>query len=188
MIERQTTKDIIIASLRELTKTRSIDDISVSDIIENCGISRRTFYNHFRDKQALVLASAYDDPWQVAKNAEFDGDFYSWAIVTTRPWAENLDWAQRFGRENIRDNNFLRENTERFVESLLPYLKREFGLDPLPEELRFHLWHYLYFYNYASTLWFLENRGDYRLFVRWAVDFMPETLRPYLQRVPLPEN
>ena len=57
MIERQTTKDVIIASLRELTATKPIDDVSVSDIIENCGISRRTFYNHFRDKQDLVLAS-----------------------------------------------------------------------------------------------------------------------------------
>lgn len=53
MIQKQTTKELLAASAFDLLKTKTIDQITVQDIIDNCGMSRKTFYNHFMDKQAL---------------------------------------------------------------------------------------------------------------------------------------
>lgn len=54
MAESTITKKAIADSLKELTKTKTFDKISVKDISEKCGINRQTFYYHFEDKFALL--------------------------------------------------------------------------------------------------------------------------------------
>lgn len=44
----------IYHALGELMREKSFDKITVSDIIEEAGISRKTFYNHYQDKIDLV--------------------------------------------------------------------------------------------------------------------------------------
>ena len=48
------TKRLIADTLKELMQHTPLDKISVQSIVEACGINRKTFYYHFRDKQALV--------------------------------------------------------------------------------------------------------------------------------------
>lgn len=43
------TKRIIANALEEMLRNKSIDKITVSSLIEACGVSRQTFYYHFRD-------------------------------------------------------------------------------------------------------------------------------------------
>ncbi len=39
----------IAKAFLELSKTKSVDKITVKDLVERCGISRQTFYYHFQD-------------------------------------------------------------------------------------------------------------------------------------------
>ncbi|HEX3039291.1 MAG TPA: dihydroxyacetone kinase transcriptional activator DhaS [Caproiciproducens sp.] len=48
------TKRAIAASVKELMKKKGLEKISVSEIVENCGINRQTFYYHFKDKYDLI--------------------------------------------------------------------------------------------------------------------------------------
>ncbi len=48
------TKKAIASGLKELTRQKSFDKITVSDITEICGLNRQTFYYHFQDKFELV--------------------------------------------------------------------------------------------------------------------------------------
>jgi probable dihydroxyacetone kinase regulator len=48
------TKKAIAAGIKELTKKKSFDKVTVSDITEICGLNRQTFYYHFQDKFELV--------------------------------------------------------------------------------------------------------------------------------------
>ena len=48
------TKKAIAAGLKELTKKKSFDKISIRDITEICGLNRQTFYYHFQDKYDLA--------------------------------------------------------------------------------------------------------------------------------------
>lgn len=58
-----TTKDMLAGSLKELLTRRSLDKITVKDIVENCGVNRQTFYYHFHDIYDLmewILRNAAD--------------------------------------------------------------------------------------------------------------------------------
>ena len=50
----QITKRALEASLKHLLLSKPLDKITVTDICEDCGISRMTFYYHFKDIYDLV--------------------------------------------------------------------------------------------------------------------------------------
>lgn len=50
----QVTKRALEASLKHLLLHKPLDKITISDIAEDCGINRMTFYYHFKDIYALV--------------------------------------------------------------------------------------------------------------------------------------
>ena len=48
------TKHILEESLKKLMLEKPLDKITIRDLTEDCGISRMTFYYHFKDKYDLV--------------------------------------------------------------------------------------------------------------------------------------
>ncbi len=54
-MKKRATKDIFVEALLKLAKRKSIDKISVKEIVEESGLSLQTFYNHFLDKADLIL-------------------------------------------------------------------------------------------------------------------------------------
>lgn len=50
----QITKRALEESLKRLLQTKPLDKITISDIAEDCGINRMTFYYHFKDIYDLV--------------------------------------------------------------------------------------------------------------------------------------
>lgn len=57
----QITKRALEESLKHLLLQKPLDKITISDITEDCGISRMTFYYHFRDIFDLVEWSCVED-------------------------------------------------------------------------------------------------------------------------------
>lgn len=55
------TKKAIAEGIKELTKKKSFDKITVSDITQICGLNRQTFYYHFQDKFELVNWIYYNE-------------------------------------------------------------------------------------------------------------------------------
>ncbi len=48
------TKQCIAQTLMELLEEKSIEKITVTEIVEKCGVNRQTFYYHFADIYALL--------------------------------------------------------------------------------------------------------------------------------------
>ncbi|MEA4933004.1 MAG: TetR/AcrR family transcriptional regulator C-terminal domain-containing protein [Lawsonibacter sp.] len=48
------TTQAIEASLRKLLKDKPLDKITVKDVVEDCGVTRQTFYYHFKDIYDVV--------------------------------------------------------------------------------------------------------------------------------------
>ena len=46
---KASTKQTIQASFRTLLMAKSLDKITVRDIVEDCGLTRNTFYYHYED-------------------------------------------------------------------------------------------------------------------------------------------
>jgi len=84
MADANITKQALAASLRELMKEVPFDKINVAHICERCGMNRKSFYYHFKDKYDLVnwifdteflslatgsTASAYRERWDLIEKA-----------------------------------------------------------------------------------------------------------------------
>ncbi|MBZ9606945.1 TetR/AcrR family transcriptional regulator C-terminal domain-containing protein [Clostridium estertheticum] len=50
----QTTKKALASSLKKLMNTTPLTKITINDIVNDCGVNRRTFYYHFQDIYALL--------------------------------------------------------------------------------------------------------------------------------------
>lgn len=54
MQKTELTKQLLANTLKKLAGHKKVDKISVSEIVEEAGMNRQTFYYHFQDKQELV--------------------------------------------------------------------------------------------------------------------------------------
>ncbi|MEM1485781.1 dihydroxyacetone kinase transcriptional activator DhaS [Oscillospiraceae bacterium PP1C4] len=54
MSESTITKRVLAQSIKDLMQKTPLSKISVGDIAAHCGVSRNTFYYHFKDKYELV--------------------------------------------------------------------------------------------------------------------------------------
>lgn len=67
------TKKAIAVSLKQLLLTKKLNKITVSDIADECGINRQTFYYHFQDIYDLVEWICITDTENVLKeNRTYD--------------------------------------------------------------------------------------------------------------------
>lgn len=57
----QTTKRALEASLKNMLLKKPFDKITINDITEDCGVSRMTFYYHFKDIYDLAEWSCEED-------------------------------------------------------------------------------------------------------------------------------
>ena len=71
----QITKRALEASLKNLLLKKPLSKITVTDIADDCGISRMTFYYHFRDVYDLVEWACYED---AAKALEGKKHYDNW--------------------------------------------------------------------------------------------------------------
>ena len=64
----QITKRALEQSLKNLLQQKPLSKITISDITEDCGISRMTFYYHFKDIYDLVEWSCAEDAARALQN------------------------------------------------------------------------------------------------------------------------
>ncbi len=76
IMKRKTAKEILAESFREIAATKSIDKITIRDIVDNCGYSSATFYRNFKDKYDLI---AWEHTRGVAEIMDrIDDKVYRW--------------------------------------------------------------------------------------------------------------
>ena len=49
-----TTKRALATSLKNMLSKKTLDKITVKDIVDDCNLNRQTFYYHFHDTYALL--------------------------------------------------------------------------------------------------------------------------------------
>ena len=53
-------KQSVADALLELCRTKELKSVTIKDLREKTGVSRQGFYNHFRDKDDLIIWIYYD--------------------------------------------------------------------------------------------------------------------------------
>ena len=74
-MRRKAAKELLAESFRELAERKSVDKITVREIVENCGYSPATFYRQFRDKYDLI---AWDYSRELERIMAQLGEEHSW--------------------------------------------------------------------------------------------------------------
>lgn len=101
----QMTKRALEASLKNLLLQKPLNKITISDITEDCGISRMTFYYHFKDIYDLVEWACVEDATHALEGKKtyntwqegFLNIFY--AVQTNKPFIINV--YRSVGRERV---------------------------------------------------------------------------------------
>lgn len=83
------TKRALAASFRKLLSKRSLDKITVKDIVNDCGVNRQTFYYHFHDVYDLMEWMFQDEADSLMGKQRDYGD-----------WTAGLEMLMKFLREN----------------------------------------------------------------------------------------
>ena len=101
----QTTKRALEASLKNLLLQKPLNKITINDITEDCGISRMTFYYHFKDIYDLVEWACVED---AARALEGKKTYDTWqegflnifrAVQDNKPFIMNV--YRSVGRERV---------------------------------------------------------------------------------------
>ena len=84
-MKKHSTRDLIANSTLDLLQTKRIDEFNVMDIVNNCGVSKRSFYNHFKDKYDVcnyIYDSVLDNYcWYVDGKLQSLSQFFERAYV-----------------------------------------------------------------------------------------------------------
>lgn len=103
----QITKRAIKASLKNLLLKKPFDKITINDIAEDCGISRMTFYYHFKDIYDLVEWACEEDAKKILEGKD---DYKTWTqgflnlfeeVLKNKPFILNV--YRSVGREQVEN-------------------------------------------------------------------------------------
>lgn len=73
-IQSQATKQALADSLKQLLSKKSFSKITVTEVVENCGYNRKTFYYHFEDIYSLLKWMLEQDLLSVMDSHELTMD------------------------------------------------------------------------------------------------------------------
>lgn len=69
------TKKALAASLKKFMEVKPFSKVTVREIIQDCGVNRKTFYYHFEDIYALLKWMLEEEAIEVVKQYDFLVDF-----------------------------------------------------------------------------------------------------------------
>lgn len=73
-------KNLIVNAFLKLIETEAYDKITVTNLVEECDISRQTFYYHFNDVEEMI-AFAFEKETESICNAQESGKWFDSAVL-----------------------------------------------------------------------------------------------------------
>ncbi len=83
------TKKTLAASLKKLMEKKPLSKITVSEIIADCGVNRKTFYYHFQDIYALLKWMLEEEAIEVVRQFDLLVDYREAVLFVMRYVQEN---------------------------------------------------------------------------------------------------
>lgn len=108
-------KNVIAETFFAMVKERGVDKITVKDLVENCHISRQTFYYHFQDildvvewsarkgiQKAVDMTLELKDPVLVMEKV-VEAAKENWEIMDNLMKSPKREYIQRIFADSLRD-------------------------------------------------------------------------------------
>ena len=129
-------KNIIASALLELCETKSLEALTVKQILEKSGVSRQTFYNHFIDKNDLIQYVYKEKIIPDFHDNNMNIRFYDSLVIAF----ENMKKYHHFMKQAclMEGQNCLKDYIFNHCKEFdLKWHQELYGDEPMPESLRF---------------------------------------------------
>ncbi|MCR5762702.1 MAG: TetR/AcrR family transcriptional regulator [Treponema sp.] len=182
MIKKQTAKDLLVASILELSDSKNLDKITVKDICDNCSLSTQTFYNNFSDKYELILyvyKSVYENLF-----AKLDVDGYAWKdllLEILRFYAKHAHFMVNAHQNTHGYDSFSKICAREGVYQMKNYICKKRKISSLPDDITVYLKMYAFLIVETMADW-ISNHSQVppENMMEYFFKGIPEPLEPYL--------
>lgn len=141
------TKKRLMEYLKHLMKTKPIDKISVTEIVEGCQVNRQTFYYHFQDIYDLLGHIYKTEALGAIEDMKTYENWQKGLLIIFEYVKDNLAFCVNTYKSIGRDYLFvfLRENVFELLEDVIDEIPES---KKIPEDKKDFIVH---FYSYAFT-------------------------------------
>ncbi|MGN0488255.1 MAG: TetR/AcrR family transcriptional regulator C-terminal domain-containing protein [Ruminococcus sp.] len=173
------TKRKLAESLKKIMRKKSFSKITITEIVADCGLNRKTFYYHFEDIYALLKWMLESEAVEVVKEFNLIVD-YEEAIIFIMDYIEENDYIiscayDSIGRDEMK--RFFFSDFNELVASIIDNAEKETGKN-LSDEYKEFL---CFFYTEALTGilidWIKNRKGKNRQMV---IEYLVKTMRESL--------
>lgn len=173
-------KNILKESFTELLQRQSFKEISVKDIVDNCDVSRSTFYRYFKDKYELMNYFFQSELDVILSNYS---DITDWKKVTHE--TVHFIYHNKVFFKNIihfkGQNSFLDHIFEKTHFYFISRLNSFYPNAEIPTELVKSVEFYCSGLIFILERWIMNDMKESPdTFCKWAIDFIP---MPLLQEI-----
>lgn len=131
------TKKALAASLKKLMQQKALSRVTVSEIVKDCGVNRKTFYYHFEDVYSLLIWMLEQEAIAVVKEFDLLVD-YEEAITFVMDYADANQYIlncafDSLGREGLK--KFLADDFLGILRAAIDHAEQELGLT-VPEDYK----------------------------------------------------
>lgn len=141
MVTRRDTKGMFASELERMMRNTLLSKVRVADLCARCGVERRVFYYHFRDKYDLV-AWVFERDYSLASDgfAPYSKELYTQAHC--RLWARRDLYRRAF--EEDTQNSIRRYLLQFSADANEAVLRRYLGVARLSGDMAFQAHHFAY--------------------------------------------
>ena len=129
------TKKTLAESLKKIMKKKNFSKITISEIIADSGVNRKTFYYHFEDIYALLKWIFENEAIEVVKHFNLAVD-YEDAILFVMDYVEKNDYMINCAYDAIGHDEMKRFLYKDFIEvvsSIIEYAEETYSKSLSPE-------------------------------------------------------
>ena len=129
------TKKMLSASLKHCMEKKSLSKITVTDIVTDCGLNRKTFYYHFQDVPDLLKWTLEQEAVDVVKQFDLLNDLEEALRFAVRYIRENSHMINcaydSIGRDELK--RFLNHDFQSIVMSIVEQIERKENVHSDPD-------------------------------------------------------
>ena len=144
-MKKRNTKEIFGEAMLELLKTKTIESITVGQIVEKSGFSAKSFYNHFADKYELMLWIEEDEKRRIHKRAADSGyQFHEYLLGVLEGNIRLKNYINN-GVFRVKDQFlFSSSRVDKIYDGAIMYLKEKNNIETIPNDVLFDLRMHIY--------------------------------------------
>ncbi|MBQ9157656.1 MAG: TetR family transcriptional regulator [Eubacterium sp.] len=181
-MKKRSSKEIFAETLLELSRHTPIDKITVTRLVEESGLSSKTFYNHFQNKSDLMIYIEKSEAERLHRKLEReDYSFHDYQKDGVAYYRKVRHFIQNAVNNTSGQEAYGKIRAEAAYQTIYTFLLKMNGLDRLTEELAFALRLYVFGLVEMFERHVLDDSlmSDEK-FVELCEESMPESLKPYL--------